>query len=101
LQIDSGQFGKKVGKHASDFGLDPASPADRATVRARIEDIVANADEVREGNWNELRQGGGTGYLFFRKNDDVVRTKADDTFVTVMGGGASNRQFLRATIVPP
>src|SRR5262249_52267905 len=39
LKVDDEQFGKKVGKHASDFGLDPSKPEDRKAVREKIDDI--------------------------------------------------------------
>ena len=49
LSINSKQFGKKVGKHAADFGLDASSAADRQAVRSRIEEIYSNPAEVRQG----------------------------------------------------
>ena len=51
LNIDDGQFGKKIGKHAQDYGLDPADPNVRNILRNTINDIYGNATEVRQGEW--------------------------------------------------
>lgn len=96
LRIEPRQFGKKVGKHASDFGLDPGNPAHREWVRERIESIAKSPDEVRQGPWNP-RGGGGDDFLFFRQGDDVVVSKADGQFVTVLPGGSTNGWFNSAT----
>jgi RHS repeat-associated protein len=66
LIIDGKQFGKKVGKHAEDFGLDKSNPADRQAVRDLINDIYENPDEIRQGPWNP-NGGGGNDYFFYRK----------------------------------
>ena len=101
LRIDPKQFGKKVGTHASDFGLDPANAAARDWVRAHIEDIVANPSEVRQGEWNPNR-GGGTDYLFYAKGNDVVLTKVSGEFVTILPGGVTqNTFFSKATRIYP
>lgn len=49
LKVDGSQFGSKVGKHARDYGLDPANPADRAWIKEHIDDITRNAEEVKQG----------------------------------------------------
>jgi RHS repeat-associated protein len=92
LTIENSQFGQKVGQHAQDFGLNPADPEARSLVREYIEDIRANFDEVRQGPWNP-KGGGGSDYLFFRQGTDVVVTKGDGTFVTILQGGDSNGWF--------
>jgi len=96
LKIDDAQFGKKVGKHAGDFGRDPASPAHRQWVRKRIESVVRDYDEIRRGSWNP-RGGGGNDYLFFRQGADVVVTKSNGEFVTILAGGQSNGWFNAAS----
>ncbi|WP_437764585.1 hypothetical protein WMF27_34575 [Sorangium sp. So ce281] len=50
LKVDRTQFGKKVGKHAADFGLNPAKAEHRQWVRDRIDAIVHKYDEVRQGH---------------------------------------------------
>lgn len=96
LRIAPRQFGKKVGKHGTDFGLDPSVTAHREWVRERIEAIAGHPDEVRQGVWNP-RGGGGEDYLFFRQGDDVVVSKADGEFVTVLQGGSTNGWFNSAS----
>lgn len=50
-------------------------------------------EQVRQGLW---RDGGTSDYLFFRQGDDVVVTKSDGSFVTILQGGAGNSWFLGA-----
>ena len=54
-----------------------------------IEAIHASPAEVRQGAWNP-NIGGGSDYCFYRLGDDVVVTKADGTFVTILKGGITN-----------
>ena len=61
LKIDDQQFGKKVGKHAEDFGLNPKNPQDRNWVRGHIENIHKNYEELRIGQWRGLGEGGRNG----------------------------------------
>ena len=51
------QFGSKVGKHARDYGLDPANPADRAWIKGHIEEITRNPEEVKQGPRNPQGDG--------------------------------------------
>ncbi|WP_437759583.1 RHS repeat-associated core domain-containing protein [Sorangium sp. So ce1389] len=96
LKVDSVQFGKKVGKHAKDFGLDAGNPAHRQWVRERINTVVQQHDEVRQGPWNP-QGGGGNDFLFFRKGTDLVVTKSSGEFVTIFPGGQSNEWFRGAS----
>ena len=98
LSIDSGQFGKKVGKHAQDFGLDPGDAAARAWVRQRIETIHRSAEEVRQGPWNP-KGGGANDHYFFREGSDVLVTDAAGEFVTILPGGQQNGWFGSATAI--
>ncbi|WP_435647326.1 polymorphic toxin-type HINT domain-containing protein [Kitasatospora purpeofusca] len=76
------QFGKKWGRHAQDYGLDPGDPAARKWYEDRIHEVRSSHDEVRQGPWRP-NQGGGTDYWFYRKGDDLLLTKGDGTFVTM------------------
>ena len=79
------QFGKKIGKHAADFGLDPSKEADRKKMNQIIDDIVNHADEIRVGQWR-----GQTGECkFYIKGSDVVVANGD-IFVTILKGGLEN-----------
>lgn len=80
------QFGKKAGKHCQEFGLNPASEEGRKRLKSKISDIVYSCDEVRRGTW----RGQKDEVLFYLKNDDVVLTKQNGDFITVMKGAAKN-----------
>jgi uncharacterized protein RhaS with RHS repeats len=92
LKVNEKQFGKKVGKHAQDYGLDPSDPASRKFIRERIESIVGQYDEIRQGPWHRSA-GGGSDYLFYRQGADVVILKPSGDFVTIMKGGVNNPAF--------
>ena len=80
------QFGKKVGKHAADFGLDPSSAEDRVKFLDIIEDIRNNATEQRIGDW----RGQEDEVIFHIKGNDVVITNQSGEFITILKGGISN-----------
>lgn len=85
VEIDAKQFGKKTGKHAADFGLNPASKEDRTAMLNIVETIVGSPDEVRRGEWR-----GQIGLCdFYIKGSDVVVTN-NGKFVTVLKDGALN-----------
>lgn len=77
------QLGKKFGKHCSDWGLDPSSSDDRDKMKSIVCSIKDNCDEKRIGAFN----GQSEDCLFFIKGEDVVITKPNDEFVTVLKGG--------------
>lgn len=85
------QYGKKIGKHAQDFGLDASKEADRLKMHEIIADIVSNKDEIRVGSW----RGQANDVLFFIKNNDVVITKTDGEFVTVLKDGVVNSEGVK------
>ena len=86
------QFGKKVGKHAHDFGLDPSKPEDREEFQKIIDNIMSNAESVRIGFW----RGQSEDVLFYVKNEDVVITDQKGEFITVLKGGISNARVKNA-----
>lgn len=88
------QFGKKVGKHAKDFELDPSSETDRNIIRMIIDDIITNAEEVRIGFW----RGQPNDVLFHIRGEDVVITDQNNEFITIMKGGISNVRVKNARI---
>ncbi len=45
------QFGKKIGKHAREFGLDPSNIDDRTKLVQIITDVYDNPDMVVDGIW--------------------------------------------------
>jgi hypothetical protein len=80
------QFGTKVGKHAMDYGLDPSKAEDREIFHNIINDIMANADEIRIGYW----RGQPEDVIFHIKGEDVVITDQNNEFITLMKGGVNN-----------
>ncbi len=77
------QLGKKFGKHCSDWGLNPQSSDDRDKMKAITCDIKEHCEEVRIGAFN----GQNEECLFYIKGDDVVITKQNNEFVTILKGG--------------
>jgi hypothetical protein len=92
VRISAQQFGKKVGQHAKDFGLDPSNPAAREWVQNRIHQIVASYDQVKQGVW----RGGANDNLFYLQGVDVVVTKPNGDFVTILSNGIDNSWFRAA-----
>lgn len=86
------QFGKKVGKHAADYGLNPSSAEDRETFQNIIQDIQDNATEQRIGEW----RGQPEEVVFHIKGDDVVITNQSGEFITILKGGIENARVKKA-----
>jgi filamentous hemagglutinin len=84
-------LGRKIGKHAADFRLDPANPVHRAQLRHLIAEIHTSPDRVVEG----IFRGQGA-VKFFIKGDDVVVTTPTEDFVTILKGGVHNPAVRRA-----
>ena len=91
LNIATHQFGKKVGKHASDYGLNPKKEEGRNKMRNIIFDIVDHYDEIREG---EFRGQSGS-VRFYIKGDDVVIVSGNN-FVSILKDGSKNKHVQRA-----
>lgn len=92
LKISWKQFGKKVGRHAKDYGIDPSSADGRASILAMIHDIKNNATEQRIGFW----RGQTEDVIFYIKGDDVVIATQDNEFITIMKGGIANERVKNA-----
>ena len=86
------QFGKKVGKHAKDFGLDPSIAKDREKFQRIIDDIMSNAESVRIGFW----RGQPEEVIFHIKGKDVVITDQNNEFITILEGGITNERVKNA-----
>lgn len=86
------QFGKKIGKHAQDWGLDASDEEDRSKMLDIIDEICANATEIRIGEW----RGQPGEVLFIIKDDDVVITTTENEFITILKGGISNERVKNA-----
>lgn len=101
LEIDDKQFGKKVGKHAKDFGLTPRAPENRDIIKGIINDIIADPDEIVKGMWrgqgdvlpSGARADGSVDFVI--KGDDVVVAR-DGKFVTLLKDGVNNARVKKA-----
>lgn len=81
------QFGKKIGKHAIDFGFDASSEIDRKNFYELIVDIVRDCDEIRVGSW----RGQNHEVIFYIKGDDVVIVSSEtNQFISILKGGIDN-----------
>jgi hypothetical protein len=106
LKIDQKQFGAKVGRHMTDFGLSPGKKPDRDQFEEYIRDIYANATEFREGTFSgqgEVTESGANArgsVWFYAKRMDVVLTDKSDNFVTILQNGVTNTSFRRAKVLP-
>ncbi|MEG1882755.1 MAG: colicin D domain-containing protein [Clostridia bacterium] len=92
LNMDTEQFGKKAGKHKTDFGLDPSNATDREQIANIINNIVDNFDTVSKGAW----RGQQSDVLFFAKAEDVVVTSQNKAFITILKGGITNARVKNA-----
>ena len=92
IMVSDKQFGKKVGKHAADWGLDPSKEEDRTKLFGIISDIVQNKDETFTGEWSGQKDP----VNFWLKGDDVVITTKNNEYVTIMKGGVNNTRVKKA-----
>lgn len=90
--LDWKQFGKKIGKHAADYGYDPSSEDGRQKMLEKIYSIRNNPTEAREGYW----RGQVDEVYFFIQGADVVITKKTGEFITIMKGGIANDRVKNA-----
>lgn len=86
------QFGKKIGKHTKEYGLDPSKENDRHAMRLIINEIVENADEVLEGEFRSQPNH----VDFYIKGSDVVILKKNKEFISIMKGGVNNARVKNA-----
>lgn len=85
LNIKDKSFGKKVGKHAVDFYLDPSRSKDREKFRQIVKDVFDNAEEVRKVDWRGYKDA-----FAFIKGKNVVIMNSNNDFVTILKGGIEN-----------
>lgn len=86
--FDDKKFGKKVGKHAVDFGLDVKQPESRDKFAEITKEIIDNSDEKRTGNW----RGQEGAVTFYIKGNDVVVVNENNEYVTTLKNGITNKR---------
>ena len=92
IQLTNKQFGKKIGRHAKDFGLSPQDKNDREKMRNIILDVIDNHDDYAEGSW----RGQNEPVKFYIKGEDVVVVNSKNEFVTILKGGVDNERVKKA-----
>ncbi|MGJ0848650.1 phage minor capsid protein [Tissierella praeacuta] len=106
IKINQKQFGKKIGKHAEDYGLDATKAEDRVKMNDIINDIVQNHSEVRRGSW--MGQGdqdpvtkkrADADVWFLIKDNDVVIINDKNEFVTILKDGVINNTRVKTSKV--
>lgn len=98
FSVTNAQVGKKLGKHVEDFGGNASNAADRERVLNIINDIGSNPDKVVAGKIAGQGAGAGAsrGDVFFRiKGNDVVVTKPDGSFITILKDGVLNNTSVK------
>lgn len=88
------QYGKKIGKHAQDYGLNPSIQEDRDKMHLIIDDIVDNYELIKIGDW----RGQENEVLFYIKGEDVVILSKDKEFITILKGGVTNERVKNARV---
>jgi RHS repeat-associated protein len=97
MRVNESQMGAKLGKHVKDFGGNPANPVDRAKVRSIVDDIGNSPEKVVDGTFMGQGPNGTRGAVQFRiKDNDVVVTKPDGEFVTILKDGINNTSVKKA-----
>lgn len=86
------QFGRKIGKHAIDFGLDASNPEHREQMQSKINSIINDSDEQVMGDW----RGQDGKVMFHVKGTDVVVTDMAGHFITILKGGVNNARVKAA-----
>ena len=92
LTFNDHRTGKKIGKHAKEFGLNPSNADDREVFNDIVKDIFSNYEEIRMGPW----RGQQGDVLFYIKGADVVLTDANGVFITILKGGIDNARVKNA-----
>ncbi|WP_143691133.1 hypothetical protein [Wohlfahrtiimonas populi] len=91
FKVNDGQLGKKLGKHVSDFGLDPSNAKDREIVMNIIKNIGKEPERVIKGTFQGQGPNNTRGnVLFMIKGKDVVVTKPNGEVVTILENGINN-----------
>ncbi len=88
------QVGKKLRKHAREWGLDPSLKEDRDKFVEICNEIIENAERVSTGEWWGQDNSPCT---FYEYDGNLVIVDSEGNFVTVMRGGATNVRYSRST----
>lgn len=105
IKISDSQFGKKVGEHAEDFGLNPSNPESRYLIRNRINEIFIHKTEIRQGLWRgqgkTLPNGANASGQVYLQDKDVVVTDLNGNFITIIKEGINIPRIIDAEKIWP
>ena len=102
IKLSERQFGRKIGQHAREFGLDPGNEDHRMWLREYIKNAYSHPDETpRDGLWRGITllangQKGEGAAVFYRKGTDVIVTDTDGNFITILKDGIRSKRFQKA-----
>jgi len=100
LKIDDEQFGKKIGKHALEFGLDASNSTHRQQIRRRINGIYHNPTMIKVGLYRGQGVGNAEGMVkFYIQGADVVVTDMLGRFITIFKDGINSPRVRNARII--
>lgn len=91
IAFESKQVGRKISKHAHEFGLDPKDNRDRAKFLDITKDIIDGHSEKRQGTWRSQPNP----CVFYIKGTSVVVVNANNEYVTTMKNGVINENVKR------
>ena len=94
FKITNKQLGEKLRRHVGEYNLNPALESDRNEFKKIAKHIVANASERRTGFW----RGQDEDVIFYIYGNDVVLTKQDNEFITLMKDGVNNVRVKNARV---
>lgn len=76
-----------------------ANPADRKMVLEKIHDVGGNPEKVIAGTFAGQGANGARGSVFFRiKGNDLVVTKPDGSFVTILKDGVTQNSSVQSAL---
>lgn len=96
------QAGKKLGKHAKDFGMNAGSERDRQRMLEIIQDVATGYDEIRRGSYRGQGPKTASGKRldgevdFYIKGKNVVVAR-EGQFVTILKDGTKSKRVRDAT----
>lgn len=101
LWVNDKQFGKKLGKHITEFGLDPAKSEDRLKYRETAQDVFESYNEQRFVKWavNPLTGIRDIEVLVRMKDGIALLTHADGRFITMFMDYSNNKRINEGRIV--
>ena len=75
---NSKRFGKKVGQHMEDLGLNAKLSADREKFKAIINETIQGATKIKRGYYTKEEQD----VICYQKEDMVILTKPNGDIIT-------------------